>query len=270
MTEEHTETGGDGTDHHATELAASRRTLLTSLGVVAALLVGLALGLLIAAMLHSDDPKAEEAPAADSAAVGFAQDMIRHHEQGVEMSTIELENGTDPQVRSMAFDILTAQSNEIGQMQSWLTRWGYPLINPDPPMTWMGHEMAAGAPTSPPAVGHDHDHGDHADHDMSSMPPGSMRPAGTDVAPMPGMATMAEMDRLRSLRGTAADVYFLQLMLRHHQGGLPMMEYAADPATVSEDYVRNLATAMKQTQDKEIAVIEQMLAERGATPLPLN
>ncbi|NED70546.1 DUF305 domain-containing protein, partial [Streptomyces sp. SID10244] len=50
----------------------------------------------------------------------------------------------------------------------------------------------------------------------------------------------------------------------------PMMEYAANPAEVSEDYVRTLATTMKQTQDKEIAVIEQMLAERGAEPLPMN
>lgn len=69
--------------------------------------------------------------------------------------------------------------------------------------------------------------------------------------------------------GTAADTYFLQLMLRHHQGGIPMMEYAADPANVSQDYVRDLATEMKQTQDKEIAIMTQMLAGRGAPPLPM-
>ncbi|AZG44770.1 DUF305 domain-containing protein [Gordonia insulae] len=257
----------------------SRRTLLTALGGIALLLVGMGLGLLIAAMLHSDDASVAEAPpAADSAAVGFAQDMIRHHEQGVEMATIELENGTDPQVRSMAFDILTAQSNEIGQMQSWLTRWGYPLINPNSPMAWMGHDASGHG-----GAGHGggDDHSGHADHDMGAMPSGSMpsgsmpsgaMPADTaaEAPPMPGMATTAEMNRLRSLRGTEADVYFLQLMLRHHEGGVPMMEYAADPANVSEDYVRNLATAMKATQDKEITVIEQMLAERNAAPLPMN
>ncbi|WAC54889.1 DUF305 domain-containing protein [Gordonia sp. SL306] len=280
MSDRPAEAGATDSDHRAPDPTGSRRTLLTTLGVVAALLIGMALGLLIAAMLHSDDVQAEETPSADSAAVGFAQDMIRHHEQGVEMATIELENGTDPQVRSMAFDILTAQSNEIGQMQSWLTRWGYPLINPNPPMAWMGHEMAADTPAPSTPAGHDHgDHGDHDGHDMGSMPPAAMpsgdmpsgsTAAGTDTPPMPGMATTAEMDRLRSLRGAAADVYFLQLMLRHHEGGLHMMEYAADPANVSEDYVRSLATAMKQTQDKEIAVIEQMLAERGAAPLPMS
>ncbi|NED64431.1 DUF305 domain-containing protein, partial [Streptomyces sp. SID10244] len=135
MSDRRAEADAAHSDHPAPDPTGSRRTLLTALGVVAALLIGMALGLLIAAMLHSDDVQAEETPSADSAAVGFAQDMIRHHEQGVEMATIELENGTDPQVRSMAFDILTAESNEIGQMQSWLTRWGYPLINPHPPMT---------------------------------------------------------------------------------------------------------------------------------------
>ncbi|ROZ88901.1 DUF305 domain-containing protein [Gordonia sp. OPL2] len=258
----------------------SRRTLLATLGVVATLLIGMGLGLLISAMLHSDDPAADEVPASDSVAVGFAQDMIRHHEQGVEMATIELENGSDPQVRSMAFDILTAQSNEIGQMQSWLTRWGYPVINPNPTMAWMGHEDHAGAGhgDSGPDTGHGTDgHGTdkHAGHDMSDMPgmpaPSTSPPTPTaEAPPMPGMATTAEMNRLRSLRGAEADVYFLQLMLRHHEGGMPMMQYAADPANVSQDYVRALATAMEQTQTKEISVIQQMLAERNAAPLPMN
>ncbi|MFW0797453.1 DUF305 domain-containing protein [Gordonia sp. CPCC 205515] len=270
MTEPQEEPAVSPSTEVSTPPDTSRRTLLTALGAIIALLVGVGLGLLIATMLHSDDTAAaEDVPAADSVAVGFAQDMIRHHEQGVEMAGIELDRGTDPQVRSMAFDILTAQSNEIGQMQSWLTRWGYPLINPNPPMQWMGHDASDHGSAST-------DDHDHADHDMSAMPGMSMAPSSTpatadgEVPPMPGMATTSEMNRLRSLSGAAADTYFLQLMLRHHQGGIPMMEYAMDPANVSEDYVRNLATGMKQTQDKEIAIITQMLAARGAQPLPMN
>ena len=37
---------------------------------------------------------------------------------------------------------------------------------------------------------------------------------------MPGMATDAEMTKLRSLHGADADTFFIQLMLRHHEGGL--------------------------------------------------
>lgn len=88
--------------------------------------------------------------------------------------------------------------------------------------------------------------------------------------PMPGMATPAEMDRLRSTQGADTDVYFLQLMLRHHEGGIEMMEYATDPDQVSEDYVRALAAGMQRTQTKEIAILTAMIGERGAQPLPMN
>ena len=37
---------------------------------------------------------------------------------------------------------------------------------------------------------------------------------------MPGMATEDELAALRRLDGTAFDVEFLRLMIRHHQGGL--------------------------------------------------
>ncbi len=192
--------------------------------------------------------------------------MTRHHEQGVELAAIELEHGTDPpQVRSMAFDILTAQSNEIGQMQSWLTRWGgQPVNNPGEAMGWMGH--GSSAETSGDDHGGDSDHGDMGhggDH-------GSTPAADVEQPAMPGMATSAEMERFRAMRGPEVDTTFLQLMLRHHEGGLHMMEYAANPANVSQPYVRDLASAMERTQDKEIGIIEAMLAERNAQPLPMN
>ncbi len=266
---------------------SSRPRILLALGGAALLLFGLGLGLLTQASL-ADDSTGDDSPAANSAAVGFAQDMTRHHEQGVELAAIELEHGTDPEVRSMAFDILTAQSNEIGQMQSWLTRWGQPVTNPGATMAWMGHggSETNGHDHSDPADhtdgGHDHGHGgdgssDHGDMDHGDMSaPSSGAPAAgaadsdAEQPPMPGMATSAEMQQFRAMRGPEVDIRFLQLMLRHHEGGLHMMEYAADPANVEQAYVRDLASSMKRTQDKEIAIITQMLALRGAQPLPLN
>lgn len=266
---------------------SSRPRILLALGGAALLLFGLGLGLLIQASL-ADDSTGDDSPAANSAAVGFAQDMTRHHEQGVELAAIELEHGTDPEVRSMAFDILTAQSNEIGQMQSWLTRWGQPVTNPGATMAWMGHGGSEtnghdhSDPADHTAGGHDHGHGgdgssDHGDMDHGDMSaPSSGAPAAgaadsdAEQPPMPGMATSAEMQQFRAMRGPEVDIRFLQLMLRHHEGGLHMMEYAADPANVEQAYVRDLASSMKRTQDKEIAIITQMLALRGAQPLPLN
>lgn len=266
---------------------SSRPRILLALGGAALLLFGLGLGLLIQASL-ADDSTGDDSPAANSAAVGFAQDMTRHHEQGVELAAIELEHGTDPEVRSMAFDILTAQSNEIGQMQSWLTRWGQPVTNPGATMAWMGHGGSEtnghdhSDPADHTAGGHDHGHGgdgssdhgymDHGDMDHGDMSAPASGAADSDAEqpPMPGMATSAEMQQFRAMRGPEVDIRFLQLMLRHHEGGLHMMEYAADPANVEQAYVRDLASSMKRTQDKEIAIITQMLALRGAQPLPLN
>ena len=48
--------------------------------------------------------------------------------------------------------------------------------------------------------------------------------------------------------------------------GRPLIVFA----NVEQAYVRDLASSMKRTQDKEIAIITQMLALRGAQPLPLN
>ncbi len=90
--------------------------------------------------------------------------------------------------------------------------------------------------------------------------------AASEPLLMPGMATDAEIAKLKGLTGTESDIYFLQLMIRHHQGGAGMMQYAAEHATLP--VVRNFADKMLQAQTAEISVMTQMLAERGAQPLP--
>ncbi|MDL9937047.1 DUF305 domain-containing protein [Gordonia sp. ABSL1-1] len=267
-------TGDTRAESSAAHADSRRRNALLALAGVAILLFGVGLGLLIHASLATDSDE-DAPPAAGSAAVGFAQDMIAHHTQGIDMAALELYNGSDQQVRALAFDILTAQSNEIGQMQSWLTRWGYPLINPGDPMAWMG--MGHGASSSMPAEHTGHEGSGHGGetHDHGDMPmpmPTTPAPSGAtaEVPLMPGMATPSEMTQLRQARGTAADVLFLQLMLRHHEGGTHMMQYAANPANVDEAYVRDLASGMLRTQSSEIDRIKAMLAERNAQPLPMN
>jgi uncharacterized protein (DUF305 family) len=235
---------------HAPPPSSRRRQLpaLLVLGAVAVLLLGVVIGLLLRITLTDDDNR----PAEDSAAVGFAQDMIHHHQQAVEMATIELYGGKDPQVQSLAYDILTSQTNQVGQMQSWLSRWDYPLDNPGEAMAWMqGHTDG-------------HRHGGSAEPSMS------MGTRSADSPPMPGMATTAEMTKLRSLQGAELDSYFLQLMLRHHQGATEMMEFAVEPDHVGEDFVRELAQQMVNVQQSESDTMTKMLEMRGAQPLPMN
>jgi uncharacterized protein (DUF305 family) len=176
-----------------------------------------------------------EDPTADSVDAGFSRDMARHHLQGVEMANLVAGRSQDPEVRTLAFDISSTQTNQAGRMQGWLTLWGLPLSGGEP-MAWMAGN------------------GGHAGHDMEMG------------ALMPGMATEGELANLRSLSGPAFDVEFLRLMIRHHQGGKEMAQYAADHA--GEAAVRDLARSILQSQTAETTLMAGMLAERGGTPLP--
>lgn len=57
--------------------------------------------------------------------VAFAQMMIPHHEQAVEMATMALESDTASQdVKVLATQIEAAQDPEIQTMKGWLSQWG--------------------------------------------------------------------------------------------------------------------------------------------------
>ena len=76
-------------------------------------------------------PAPESATAHNDADVMFAQMMIPHHTQAVEMSDILLaKQGVDPRVVQLATEIKAAQAPEIAQMQGWLTSWGSPATAP--------------------------------------------------------------------------------------------------------------------------------------------
>jgi uncharacterized protein (DUF305 family) len=158
--------------------------------------------------------------------------MTDHHRQAVSMAGFTRDHTTDPRIEILAYDIESSQNNQVGQLQGWLDAWSLPVSDPNPPMAWM-----AGS-------GHDH---------------------AESNGLMPGMATPAEINKLQSLSGQALDIYFLQLMLRHHQGGLPMVQWAA--AHASEPYVRLAAQKIADSQSGEIILMEQMLRERHASPL---
>ena len=133
------------------------------LAVIAVSLVLLGGGLAVALGLGRDP-----APVADSVDAGFARDMSRHHLQGVEMANLALERTEDPEIRSLAFDISSTQTNQAGRMEGWLSLWGLQSSGGEV-MAWMS------------------DDGGHAGHSMD-MGEGGL---------MPGMATEDELAGLR-------------------------------------------------------------------------
>lgn len=218
----------------APEPAPSRwsRVLVVVGAVLAVLLLGASAGLLIGLPSRSATP---EPGAVD---IGFAQDMSVHHAQAVTMAAWERDHGSDPVVRLLASDIEATQTAQIGRMHGWLELWGEPAQPGGRHMAWM---------TTP---GHDH---------------AGTAPAG-GVTTMPGMASTEELAALRATTGPQLDVMFLQLMLRHHQGGVSMLGYGAQNASVPQ--VRNLASQMLSSQTSESTYLQQLLTERGGQPLP--
>ena len=197
-----------------------------ALGVLAALVVGVvgfAIGLSVGRPGY---------PGEGSADVGFARDMIAHHQQAVEMAMIAHQNATRPEIRTMAADIVLTQQNQVGRMQDWLETWGVPETNVSVrPMSWLPNG--------------------------ESMMRGNL---------MPGMATREEINQLRDATGEQVDILFLQLMLRHHVGGIHMVDGLLQQDSTPE--VRAMAENMKSHQQRDIDAMQQHLAALGASPLP--
>ncbi len=97
---------------------------------------------------------------------------------------------------------------------------------------------------------------------------GLERPSPQAAAAM-GMASQLEMAELLALQGRAAETRFLQLMIRHHQGALPMIEQGLAEVK-TEGLPRRLIEAMGQSQAGEIRTMERWLAERGGEQLPFD
>jgi uncharacterized protein (DUF305 family) len=82
------------------------------------------------------------------------------------------------------------------------------------------------------------------------------------AAPMPGMLTAEEMGRLAAATGAGFDRLFLELMIKHHQGALVMVEELFATAGAGQDAeVFAFASDVDADQRIEIARMAAMLAE---------
>lgn len=133
----------------------------------------------------SSSSTSQESAAHNDADVMFAQMMIPHHQQAVEMSDIVLaKEGISPEVMDLATRIKDAQAPEIETMTGWLEAWGEPKAM-DGGME--GHSMDG----------------------MDSME---------------GMLSEDQMAELESAEADDASRMFLETMTAHHEGAVAMAE----------------------------------------------
>lgn len=80
-----------------------------------------------------------------------------------------------------------------------------------------------------------------------------------------GMAAQPQIEELRRLPISQAEIQFLRLMIRHHQGGVMMAQTLLNQSSRPE--VVSLAQSIVQGQNNEIEWMNNLLSERNA-PLP--
>lgn len=180
---------------------------------------------------------ANNAATHNDADVMFAQGMIPHHQQAIEMSDMVLsKQGIAPEIITLANQIKDAQGPEIEQMQGWLADWGT-ASTPSPSTSMPGHDM-----------------GDMPGHNMPGM--GDMPGMGGGGH---GMMSEADMADLQNAQGAAAGRLFLTQMIEHHEGAITMAQNeianGAFPAAV--DMARNIVSSQQQ----EIATMQEILKQ---------
>jgi uncharacterized protein (DUF305 family) len=171
------------------------------------------------------------APGDNSPEAGFARDMSTHHAQAVEMGMVAYQKATNDDVRQMGYDIATTQQAQIGMMSVWLKDWHLEPTGSRPKMAW--------------------------------MPNGSQELSPDGL--MPGMATDDQLTQLHNATGKDVDILFCQLMLRHHLGGIHMIDGILQES--HNKTVTDLAQTMKNNQQADVAMLQQLLTDLGAKPL---
>ena len=160
----------------------------------------------------------------NEADVMFAQMMLPHHQQAVEMSEMILaKEGIDPAVTDLATRIKEAQGPEIEQLTGWLEIWGEPM-------------------------------------EMSESMEGMETMEGHDMGSMEGMMSEEDMTALETAEGAEAETMFLESMTVHHQGAVQMAQQEIENGMFPDAVA--MAETIVETQQAEIEEMTALLEQR--------
>lgn len=157
----------------------------------------------------------------NTADVMFAQMMIPHHQQAIEMAQLTADRSTNPEVLDLAARIEAAQGPEIEQLTGWLEDWGQDTAS--------------------------------ASMDMGDMDMGGDM-GGMDMG---GMMSSEDMASLEAASGTEFDRMWLEMMIEHHTGAIGMAE--TEISDGEDQGAVSMAEDIKSSQNQEINEMEQLL-----------
>jgi len=148
--------------------------------------------------------------------VAFAQGMIPHHQQAVDMAKMAAEKATNPQVKDLAGRIQGAQDPEIQQLTGMLDQWSasMPGMSTEPSMPGMDHGGMSGD----------------------------------------GMMTDEEMQQLENATGADFDRMWVQMMIKHHQGAVTMAKTELEQGKNAD--AKALAQKIVDAQEAEITEMQ--------------
>jgi uncharacterized protein (DUF305 family) len=191
--------------------------------------------------LDADEAIALARTSYTDADVRFLQAMIPHHRQAIEMAALAEDRTNRKELLDAAGRIDASQEDEIEFMQQWLAERNEPAV-----------EAAATA--------------DHAAHTTADVPTAG-HAAHAGGQPMKGMATPEQMAALAAANGTEFDRLFLELMIKHHEGAVDMVEELTDqPGSAYEPALFEFTRDVTNDQNAEIERMNALLVTLSADP----
>lgn len=158
----------------------------------------------------------------NEADVTFAQMMIPHHQQAVEMSEMLLaKEDISTDVADFTQGVIDAQGPEIERMNAMLETW------------------------------------DEEPIDMESMDMEDMD--GSDHGGMSGMMSQKDLTALEEAQGAEASRLYLEQMITHHEGAVEMAQSQIDKG--QNPQALRLAEQVIDAQEAEITEMEQMIED---------
>lgn len=174
----------------------------------------------LAPMSTSGSEKAASPSEHNYADIDFAQKMIVHNQQGIQMAEIAKQRAVSEEVRTLAATISDGLTRDSEQYTSWLNTWGERYFNLSDFPEMDGHDMY---PT------------------------------------LPGMATYSQMSVLTAASGSEVDKMFLQMATARHEGVIEMAN-GTEFESMQFGQITDLKTKSLKRQAEEIKMMRQLQA----------